>query len=101
MFGRDLLGRIREGAFLVNAARGAVVETGALADRRIRADLDTTDSEPLPEEHPLWASPGAFITSHTAGNTHGFPERVYRLVSEQISRYASGEELVNVVHGGY
>ena len=64
------LGRMKDGALLVNAARGAVVDTGALvaevASGRLLAALDVTDPEPLPPGHPLWSLPGAFVTPHVA-----------------------------------
>lgn len=105
IFGGDLLGRMRDGALLVNAARGALVDTGALVEelgvRRIRAALDTTDPEPLPDDHSLWRQPGVFITPHVAGDTKKFPERAYKLVKEQVSRHASGEPLRNIVYNGY
>lgn len=105
LFDGELLGKMRAGAIFVNAARGAVVETGALVEElasgRIRAALDTTDPEPLPEGHPLWDAPGVLITPHVAGDTREFPGRAYRLIGDQISRYVSGEPLRNVVHEGY
>ncbi|MCA1655738.1 MAG: phosphoglycerate dehydrogenase, partial [Pseudonocardiaceae bacterium] len=56
------LSRMRDGAVLVNAARGKVVDTGALLAElgtgRLRAALDVVDPEPLPPDHPLWTAPG-------------------------------------------
>ncbi len=105
LFDGPMLERMKSGALLVNAARGRIVDTGALAEAlssgRIRAALDTTEPEPLPEGHPLWSYPGVFITPHTAGFTSGFPERAWRFVRGQIERYAAGEPLENVVREGY
>ena len=105
LFDGPMLGRMREDALLVNAAWGRIVETDALVEAlssgRIRAALDTTEPEPLPEGHPLWDAPGAFITPHVAGFTSGFPERAWRFVRGQIERYAAGEPLENVVREGY
>ena len=99
------LGRMKEGALLVNAARGQIVDTGALLEalhgERVRAGLDVTDPEPLPDGHPLWSAPGALITPHVAGDTPGFKPRAYRLVGDQIRRHAAGEPLINVVEGDY
>lgn len=99
------LERMRAGALLVNAARGAVVDTGALRDAlhtgHVRAALDVTDPEPLPPGDPLWQAPGALITPHVAGDTPRFRERAYRLVRAQLDRYRAGEPLVNVVREGY
>lgn len=105
LFDGSLLGRMRDGALFVNAARGAIVDTGALLEElssgRFRAALDTTDPEPLPEDHSLWSAPGVFLTQHVAGDTRKFPERAYKLIGDQITRYVSGEPLYNVVRDGY
>jgi len=60
-----------------------------------------TDPEPLPADHPLWDAPDVVITPHVGGGTHGWQRRGYRLVREQIERYAAGEPLVNVVGETY
>jgi len=80
--GRDFLARMKDGALLVNAARGAVVDTAALvaevASGRLRAALDVTDPEPLPPGHALWSLPGVFITPHVAGSTPVSRQRAAR-----------------------
>jgi phosphoglycerate dehydrogenase-like enzyme len=102
---RELLQRVRPGALLVNAARGPIVDTDALVELlyagRIRAALDVTDPEPLPEDHPLWDAPGVLITPHFAGDTRGAERRAFALVGEQVRRYVRGEPLANVVQGDY
>jgi phosphoglycerate dehydrogenase-like enzyme len=101
----DLLGRMRPGALLVNAARGPIVDSDALLELLIeghlRAALDVTDPEPLPPDHPLWDAPGTLITPHYAGDTLAADRRAFALVGEQVRRYAHGEPLVNVVEHGY
>lgn len=103
--GRDFLDRMKPGALLVNAGRGGLVDTPALIEaltaRRIRAALDVTDPEPLPEDHPLWALPEVFVTPHVGGSSPKLFERAYRLVREQVRRYLAGEPLLNVVEYGY
>jgi phosphoglycerate dehydrogenase-like enzyme len=103
--GRDFLNRMKPGALLVNAGRGGLVDTPALIEalttRRIRAALDVTDPEPLPEDHPLWALPEVFVTPHVAGASPKLFERAYTLVREQVRRYLAGEPLLNVVEHGY
>jgi phosphoglycerate dehydrogenase-like enzyme len=99
------LAAMRDGALLVNAARGPVADqtalTEALATGRINAALDVTDPEPLPAGHPLWAMPNVLITPHVGGSVHGFLPRAYRLVGEQLRRYATGASLINRVVDGY
>ena len=105
MAGRDFLAQMKDGALLVNAARGAVVDTAALvaevASGRLRAALDVTDPEPLPPGHALWSLPGVFITPHVAASTPVSRQRAARLVREQAEAYLRGEPLRNVISGAY
>ena len=100
MFDAALLARMRDGALLVNAARGRVVDTGALLAElqsgRLRAVLDVVDPEPLPDGHPLWEVALA-ITPHNAGDTAAADERAVRFGAGQLARFARGEPLENVV----
>jgi phosphoglycerate dehydrogenase-like enzyme len=95
-----LLARMRDGALLLNAGRGGVVDTRALvaelASGRLRAVLDVVDPEPLPDEHPLWETALA-ITPHNAGDTAAADGRAVRFGAEQLARFARGEPLENVV----
>jgi phosphoglycerate dehydrogenase-like enzyme len=99
------LAALPDGALLVNAARGPVVDTPALlaelASGRISAALDVTDPEPLPADHPLWELPNLFLTPHTGGAVLGLLPRAYGLVGQQLRRFAAGEPLVNGVVDGY
>jgi phosphoglycerate dehydrogenase-like enzyme len=89
----------------VNVARGAVVVTDdlvtALGSNRIRAALDVTDPEPLPADHPLWTAPNLLISPHVGGASSAMWPRAYRLVREQLERYAAAEPLANVMTGEY
>ena len=99
------LAAMRDGAVLINIARGKIVRTPALVAelqaQRLRAFLDVTEPEPLPVDHPLWTAPGVLITPHVGGGTPGWANRAYRLVREQLSRFVAGEPLRNVVSDGY
>lgn len=101
LFGVVELGLMKRGALLVNAARGPVVVTDALVaaleERRIRAVLDVTDPEPLPEGHPLWTAPNCMITPHVGGSTPEFIHRAFRFGAAQVRRFIAGEPLENVV----
>ena len=100
LFDAALLARVRDGALLVNAGRGGVVDTGALVAElesgRLRAVLDVVEPEPLPDGHPLWEAALA-ITPHNAGDTAAAEERAVRFGAEQLARFARGEPLQNVV----
>jgi phosphoglycerate dehydrogenase-like enzyme len=99
------LGRMKDGALLVNVARGAVVDTDALvaelADGRICAAVDVVDPEPLPPDHPLWRSPNLLVSPHVGGSSSAMWPRAHRLVREQLRRFAAGAPLHNVMTGDY
>jgi phosphoglycerate dehydrogenase-like enzyme len=99
------LAAMPDGALLVNAARGPVVDTAALtrelATGRLAAAVDVTDPEPLPADHPLWTMPNFLLTPHVAGSVRNVFPRGYRLAAQQIRRYVQGEPLINVVRDGY
>ena len=99
------LAKMKAGALLVNASRGPLVDTEALLqalqEKRIRAAVDVTDPEPLPPGHPLWSAPNLLITPHVAGDSSKFMQRAFKLVREQVERYARGESLLNIVTGEY
>ena len=99
------LDRMKDGSLLVNVARGPVVVTddlvAALAGGRIRAALDVTDPEPLPADHPLWTAPNVLISPHVGGASSAMWPRAYRLVRQQLERFAAGEQLANVMSGDY
>jgi phosphoglycerate dehydrogenase-like enzyme len=101
LIGARQLGLMRQGALLVNAARGPVVDTDALVDAlnsgRIRAALDVTDPEPLPEGHPLWSCPNLLITPHVGASTPQFTPRALKTAAEELRRYMKGEPLQNIV----
>jgi phosphoglycerate dehydrogenase-like enzyme len=97
----EFLKTMKDGALLVNAARGVVVDTDALlaelASGRLRAALDVTDPEPLPDGHPLWSAPGLLLTPHVGGAVRASRERAYRVVADQLARLAAGQPLLNVI----
>ena len=101
LIGKRQFALMPQGALLVNAARGPIVDTDALIEAlnagRIRAALDVTDPEPLPEGHPLWRCPNLLITPHVAGSTPQFSPRALRTAAEELRRYMKGEPLHNVV----
>jgi phosphoglycerate dehydrogenase-like enzyme len=101
LIGAAELAALPDDALLVNVSRGKVVDTAALvaatASGRIRASLDVTDPEPLPSDHPLWLTPGVFISPHVGGQSSAFQPRMRALVRAQLARFAAGEPLANVV----
>jgi phosphoglycerate dehydrogenase-like enzyme len=101
LIGGRQLALMRQGALLVNAARGPIVDTDALVaalnSGRIRAALDVTDPEPLPEGHPLWSCPNLLLTPHVAGSSPQFAPRSVKTAADELRRYLAGAPLHNVV----
>ncbi|WP_406006613.1 2-hydroxyacid dehydrogenase [Streptomyces sp. NBC_00637] len=97
----DFLARMKDGALLVNVARGGVVDTEALLTEvesgRLTAALDVTDPEPLPPGHPLWSAPGVLVSPHVGGPTSAFRPRAERLLVDQLGRFVNREPLRNVI----
>ncbi len=97
----DALARMKDGALLVNVARGKVVDTDALlvelTSGRLRAALDVTDPEPLPPDHPLWRAPNVLVTAHQGGNTDATFPRIAALVRRQLTALLAGDAPVNEV----
>lgn len=95
------LGRLPDGALVVNAGRGRTVDTAALVAElergRLRAALDVTDPEPLPGGHALWSLPNVLVSPHVAGDSPGSTRRAFELAGAQVRRFAAGEPLHNVV----
>jgi len=104
--GIDELPELAAGAdvLVVNVARGPVVDTHDLlaecASGRLRAALDVTDPEPLPEDHGLWSTPGVLITPHVGGATEAMRPRALELIRRQVVAMRDGEPPLNVVATG-
>jgi phosphoglycerate dehydrogenase-like enzyme len=100
LVGAAELEAMRPDAWLVNVARGSLVDTealvAALASGAIGgAALDVTDPEPLPDGHPLWTEPRALITPHVANPDATLTRYLAELVAENVTRFAAGDELIS------
>jgi phosphoglycerate dehydrogenase-like enzyme len=98
LVGREQLAAMRAEAWLVNVARGSLIDTDALVDALEQgtvggAALDVTDPEPLPDDHPLWRQPRALITPHAANPWDALMERLAERIEENVRRFAEGREL--------
>jgi phosphoglycerate dehydrogenase-like enzyme len=102
LFGADLLAEMRTDAWLVNVARGGIVDTDALVEA-VRsgaiagAALDVTDPEPLPEGHPLWALDNVIITPHVANTWEMALPELRALVRRNVAQFAAGGPLEGIV----
>jgi len=100
LIGRRQLEAMKPGAWLVNVARGDVLDEAALVEalrtRRIAgAVLDVFAVEPLPPDHPLWTLPNVVITPHIAGP--GTPEELAPVFNDNLARFLAGRRLRHVV----
>lgn len=103
IIGAPELAAMQSSAWLVNVARGSLIDEAALAEALRRkqiagAYLDVTATEPLPAASPLWTAPGAIITSHSSGAaTTRTAARAGARLLENLSRYRRGEPLIGLV----
>lgn len=93
---------MRSTAYLINVARGAVVDEAALITALKEgwiagAGLDTFETEPLPPESALWSLPNVFITPHCSGYSPRIPDRMIALFLDNLKRYQTGQPLRNIV----
>jgi phosphoglycerate dehydrogenase-like enzyme len=99
---REVISRMKPTAWIVNIARGAIVDEQAMVDalgaKRIGgAALDVFTTEPLPKESPLWTLDNVIVTPHQAGSSPRAGERTLALFAENLRRYKAGEPLINRV----
>jgi phosphoglycerate dehydrogenase-like enzyme len=102
MIGAEQLRTLPRTAFLLNPARGPIIQEAALlralAEGWIAgAALDTHFAYPLPPEHPLWRMPHVILTPHVSGADHSrdFPARIGDLFAQNVVRYREGRPLLN------
>ncbi|MFI7386743.1 hydroxyacid dehydrogenase [Streptomyces sp. NPDC049813] len=97
MLSAEMLRLMPDGGVVVNTARGALLDTEALAAEcgagRLSAFLDVTDPEPLPAGHPLLTLPNVLVTPHIAGAQGSEVRRLGRFAVEEVERYVRGERL--------
>ena len=102
IIGEAAIAALKPGAWVINVARGELIDERALAralrDGRLGgAVLDTFREEPLPPSSPLYDLPNVILTPHTSWSSTRVLERSVGLFCDNLRRYAAGEPLVNVV----
>lgn len=102
LFDRTALRSMRSTAYLINIARGEVVDEAALLMALSEgwiagAGLDTFSTEPLPPDSPFWSLPNVLITPHCSGMSPRIVDRTIALFLDNLERYQTGEPLRNVV----
>ncbi|MBH8576363.1 D-2-hydroxyacid dehydrogenase [Nostocaceae cyanobacterium CENA369] len=99
----EIFSLMRPDAYLINIARGAIVDEPALIKalqtaKIAGAALDTVFTEPLPPESPLWTQPNIFITPHCSGHSPKTKERALSLFLDNFTRYYNDQPLRNIVN---
>ncbi len=102
LFDDAMIRRMKPGAYVINIARGRIINTDALIaalneGRIAGAALDVTDPEPLPAGHALWSAPNVLITPHVAADGELTDQRWWALYKENLRRFGAGEPLLNCV----
>jgi phosphoglycerate dehydrogenase-like enzyme len=102
LIGRAELASMEHDGWLVNVARGGLVDTGALVEALLAgqiggAALDVTDPEPLPPGHPLWDLPNCLITPHTADTEEMIRPLLADRIADNVRRLTAGRKLVGQV----
>jgi phosphoglycerate dehydrogenase-like enzyme len=102
LIGEDALSRMKRTAYLINVARGAVVDEAALVraleeGRIAGAGLDVFETEPLPADSPLWAMRNVVLTPHFAGATPHYGDRLVDIFLDNLARFLRDEPLRNLV----
>ena len=104
MFDARRLALMKDGALIVNVARGPIIDTDALVAElnsgRLNAALDVTDPEPLPSDHPLWKAKNLLLLPHVGGDSTAFESRGRKLVTAQLNLLTSGKSLNNIIVDG-
>jgi D-2-hydroxyacid dehydrogenase (NADP+) len=102
--GEKLLGAMKPSAFLVNVARGGVVDEPALikaleAGQIAGAALDVFSEEPLPSTNPLWKTKNVTIFPHLGGYSQGYEDRAMPTIAGNMQKYIAGDlkRMVNIV----
>lgn len=102
LVGAEVLAALPSSAHLINIGRGPILDedavVSALEDGRLAAaSLDVFNTEPLPEDHPLWSARGASISAHMSGDVVGWRDTLVQQFVDNAERWLAGQPLRNVV----
>lgn len=102
MLDKKAFAAMKEGVYFINIGRGETIDESALIDalqsgKVAGAALDVFETEPLPEESPLWAMKNVIITPHASGATSHYDTRAFAIFLDNLQRYVAGKALKNIV----
>ena len=106
MISADKIDRMKDGAILVNAARGGLMDDGAVLAAVERgklagAGIDCVEREPLAEDDPLLSNPNVIVTPHVAGGTADIADEILPMLTSNLRRLAAGDALEYMVNREY
>lgn len=101
LIGERELDLMKPGSFIVNVARGQMIDHDALIKKLQSghisgAALDVFPEEPLPPDSPIWHAPNLIVTPHTGGSTPSYPERASEIFKANLDAFLSGKPMKNV-----
>lgn len=102
MFNADTFNKMHDGSYLINMARGGIVDTQALLDalnsgKLAGTGLDVIEEDPLPADHPLWHMENVYITPHCTPQVPNRDGRTLEIIAENKRRFEAGEPLMNLL----
>jgi phosphoglycerate dehydrogenase-like enzyme len=102
MVGEEQIRRMKPGAYLINVGRGSLIDEAALIQalqegRIAGAGLDVFQTEPLPEDSPLWDMPNVMVTPHNSGPSEIYMSESMDILCDNLRRYLASEPLLNIV----
>ena len=102
MIGAEAFAAMRDGTMLVNVARGSLVDEKALLEaldsgRVSWAALDVFETEPLPDDNPLWTHPHVLVTGHSSPSLDRYMDDIFEILLDNVRRWVKGEPLRNEI----
>ena len=101
LLNRDRIGQLKQGSHLIVISRGGIVDETAVVEGLrsgsiAGAGFDAVETEPLPDDSPLWDMPNVLISPHVSGDSPQTWERRYRIFKDNLARYLKGDPLLHI-----
>ena len=88
---------MKKGSYIINVARGSLVDQEAVIAALEIGHFDATEPEPLPKEHKLWSMPNVFISPHASGMSPSDPHHVFEIFHDNVKHYLGDRRMSNLV----
>ena len=101
LLNRERIGQLKQGSHLIVISRGGIVDETAVVEGLrsgsiAGAGFDAVETEPLPDDSPLWDMPNVLISPHVSGDSPQTWERRYRIFKDNLARYLRGDPLLHI-----